>query len=54
MEIENKDYFSNCDIEKEFLEGVHYESCDLKNPDKSFQLKKLERLGHGLFAKHLI
>ena len=28
--------------------------CDLKRPENSFYLKKVERMGHGLFAKHNI
>ena len=47
VEIENKDYFLNCEG-KEYIEGVNYKNYNLKNPDKSFQLKKLEVLGHGL------
>ena len=53
VEIEDKDYFLNCEG-KEYIEGVNYKNYNLKNPDKSFQLKKLEVLGHGLFSKHFI
>ena len=54
MEIENEDYFLNCDG-NENIEGANYNNCNLKSPHKSFQLKKLkDDFGHGLFAKHLI
>ena len=45
--------FLNCEGKK-YIEGVNYKNCNLKNPDKSFQLKKLEVFGHGLFSKHFI
>ena len=33
---------------------IDYESCDLMNPEDSFQLRKVEPFGIGLFAKHFI
>jgi len=38
----------------DFLRGEYGEVCNLQNPDESFYLKKVEKLGHGLFARHFI
>ena len=33
---------------------INREACDLRNPENSFQLRKVENFGLGLFAKHSI
>jgi len=33
---------------------INHEACDLRNPENSFQLRKVENFGLGLFAKHSI
>ena len=32
--------------------SLNFENCSLKSPDESFYLKRLNKLGFGLFAKH--
>ena len=34
--------------------NFNYENCNLKNPDKSFELRPTDKLGLGLYAKHNI
>jgi len=34
--------------------SLNFKNCNLKNPDESFYLKRLNKLGFGLFAKHYI
>ena len=47
----------NCFKDYKGTNYIYYRSvgsCNLKNPDKSFMLKKVENFGYGLFAKHFI
>ena len=34
--------------------NFNYENCNLKNPDKSFELRQKDKFGFGLYAKHNI
>ena len=33
---------------------IDYKSCGLRNPENSFQFRRVELFGLGLFAKHFI
>ena len=40
--------------ELSLMGNFNYENCNLKNPDKSFELRPTDKFGFGLYAKHNI
>ena len=40
------------EIDSGLKEKLNYENCDLKNPDESFEVRRKDEMGLGLYAKH--
>ena len=52
---DKKDTKIDAKPKKEFRKGeFKYDSCNLENPDESFELRVKGQFGFGLFAKHVI
>ena len=53
--VAKKDTKIDTKPKKEFRKGeFKYDSCNLENPDESFELRVKGQFGFGLFAKHVI